>query len=246
MFTSCLNLPEVKRALIHHLSRAFSAGKSTNYKRCHTSDKIESWLPKVELGSTLCNMLPQLATLKFVTWQVESECSNTGNNAFQFAMQRLSENVARITWPYILLQQWEKSPSCALPMLNNFESCFFLFFLYVPNFTKDVSRSASIGVLTQVKHTPARRPKQNNSFKLSFPHKNVSIFSGRQYRFSKTRVNHLLNSDFVSWWGNILWVLNCVSNHFNMIEMRFKVEVAFHHVLQITRKTKTIKTINQV
>ena len=29
--------------------------------------KIESWLPKVELGSTLCNMLPQLATLKFVT-----------------------------------------------------------------------------------------------------------------------------------------------------------------------------------
>ena len=98
MFTSCLNLPEVKRALIHHLSRAFSAGKSTNYKRCHTSDKIESWLPKVELGSTLCNMLPQLATLKFVTSQVESECGNTeGNNAFQFAMQRLRENVARIT-----------------------------------------------------------------------------------------------------------------------------------------------------
>ena len=29
-------------------------------------------------------------------------------------------------------------------------------------------------------------------------------------------------------------------------EMRFKVDVAFHRVLQITRKTKTIKTINQV
>ena len=91
-----------------------------------------------------------------------------------------------------------KTPSCALPMLNNFESCFFLFFLYVPNFTKDASRSASIGVLTQVKHTPARPPKHNNSFKLSISHKNVSIFSGRQYRFGKTIVNNLLNSDFVS------------------------------------------------
>ena len=97
MFTSCLNLPEIKRALTHHLSRAFSAGKSTNYKRCDASDKTESLLPKVEFGSTLYNMLPQLATLKFVAGQVESEGGNTGNNAFQLAMQRLSENVDRIT-----------------------------------------------------------------------------------------------------------------------------------------------------
>ena len=51
-------------------------------------NKIESLLQKVELGSTWRNMLPQLATSKFVAWQVESEGGNTGNNAFQLAMQQ--------------------------------------------------------------------------------------------------------------------------------------------------------------
>ena len=55
---------------------------------CDANDKIESLLQKVELRSTLCNMLPQLATSKFVAWQVESEGGNTGNNAFQLAMQQ--------------------------------------------------------------------------------------------------------------------------------------------------------------
>ena len=52
------------------------------------SDKIESLLQKVELGSTLQNMLPQLTTLKFVTWQVEGEGGSTGYNALKLAMQR--------------------------------------------------------------------------------------------------------------------------------------------------------------
>lgn len=54
------------------LSRAFSAGKSTNQKRCDawqlTMQVIKSKVccKKVELGSTLHNMLLQLTTLKFV------------------------------------------------------------------------------------------------------------------------------------------------------------------------------------
>ena len=35
----------------------------------------------------LRNMLPQLATSKFVAWQVESEGGNTGDNALQLPMQ---------------------------------------------------------------------------------------------------------------------------------------------------------------
>ena len=45
-------------------------------------------MQKAELGSTLRNMLPQLATSRFVAWQVGSEGGNTGNNAFQLAMQQ--------------------------------------------------------------------------------------------------------------------------------------------------------------
>ena len=55
---------------------------------CDANDKIESLLQKVELRSTLRNMLPQLATSKFVAWHVESEGGNTGNNAFQLATQQ--------------------------------------------------------------------------------------------------------------------------------------------------------------
>ena len=60
----------------------FKWGKSTNCKCCDASYKIESLLQKAELGSTLRNMLPQLATSKFVAWQVGSEGGHTGNNAF--------------------------------------------------------------------------------------------------------------------------------------------------------------------
>ena len=65
----------------------------------HGKLKIESLLQKVELGYTLRNMLPQLATLqlKFVSWQVESEGGNTGNNAFQLAMpQRCATSWAKM------------------------------------------------------------------------------------------------------------------------------------------------------
>ena len=34
MFTSCPNMPKVKSALTHHLSRVFGAGKLTNHKCC--------------------------------------------------------------------------------------------------------------------------------------------------------------------------------------------------------------------
>ena len=60
-------------------------------------------LQKVELGSTLCNMLVQLATLKFVARQVEhvvviqattrSTCNAT------MLRDKLNKNVARITGP---------------------------------------------------------------------------------------------------------------------------------------------------
>ena len=39
-------------------------------------------LQKVELGSTLRNILLQLVTLKFAEWKVEHALVNTGNNSF--------------------------------------------------------------------------------------------------------------------------------------------------------------------
>ena len=54
-------------------------------------------LQKVELGSTLRNILLQLATLKFVAWQVE-RLALRGNNKTMLR-DKLNENVARITWP---------------------------------------------------------------------------------------------------------------------------------------------------
>ena len=65
--------------------------------------KLKNLLQKVELGSTLRNILLKLATLKFVAWQVElavviaartrSTCNAT------VLRDKLNENV-RITWPY--------------------------------------------------------------------------------------------------------------------------------------------------
>ena len=56
-------------------------------------------MQKAELGSTLRNMLPQLATSKFVAWQVGSAGGNTGNNAFQLAMQQC----CALSWAKMLL-----------------------------------------------------------------------------------------------------------------------------------------------
>ena len=65
---------------------------TTACSTCHaTNFSVASWktlLQQVKLGSTLRNILLQLATLKFVAWQVEHASSNTGNNAFQLAMQQ--------------------------------------------------------------------------------------------------------------------------------------------------------------
>ena len=59
-------------------------------------------LKKVELGSTLRNILLQLATLKFVAWHVEhavviraTTCSTCNATMLR---DKLNENVARITW----------------------------------------------------------------------------------------------------------------------------------------------------
>ena len=61
---------------------------------------------KVELGSTLRNILLQLATLKFVAWQVEhgaviraTTCSTF--NAATMLCYKLNENVSRIILPLI-------------------------------------------------------------------------------------------------------------------------------------------------
>ena len=94
MFTSCPNLPKVKSALYSPSFPRFWCGKIDQSKvlwsvaSCDANDKIESLLQKVELRSTLRNMLPQLATSTFVAWEVESEGGNTGNNAFQLPTQQ--------------------------------------------------------------------------------------------------------------------------------------------------------------
>ena len=64
---------------------------------------LQGTIVELELGSTLCNILLQLATLKFVAWKVEhavvirattlSTCNAT------MLRHKLNENVARSTWP---------------------------------------------------------------------------------------------------------------------------------------------------
>ena len=74
---------------------------------CDANDKIESLLQKVELRSTLRNMLPQLATSKFVAWQVESEGGNACNNAFQLATQQCCASSCAKMLPVLLdLKTW--------------------------------------------------------------------------------------------------------------------------------------------
>ena len=61
-------------------------------------------LQKVELGSTLRNILLQFATLKFVALQVEHGVVTSNNSTRSpcnatMLRDKLNENVARITWP---------------------------------------------------------------------------------------------------------------------------------------------------
>ena len=51
----------------------------------------QNLLEKVELESTLRNMLPKLATLYFGARQVGRKCGNTRNRGFQLAMQQCCE-----------------------------------------------------------------------------------------------------------------------------------------------------------
>lgn len=50
----------------HHLPHAFYAGELTNHTRCDQVIKTESLLQKAELGSTLRQVLLQLAKRKFI------------------------------------------------------------------------------------------------------------------------------------------------------------------------------------
>ena len=85
---------------------------------CDANDKIESLLQKVELRSTLRNILPQLAASKFVAWQVESEGCNTGNNAFQLGTQQCCATTCAKMLPVLLDLKsfiqwfWELNLSC--------------------------------------------------------------------------------------------------------------------------------------
>jgi len=54
----------------------------------HPHKQHQDLLPKVEPSSTSCNMLLQLATLKFVARQVACGGGNTGNKALQLAKQQ--------------------------------------------------------------------------------------------------------------------------------------------------------------
>ena len=68
----------------------------------NTRSKTKSLLQKVELESTLCNMLPQLATLNFVAWQVGHKRGATeGFNPFQLALQQCYETRRRKMLPVL-------------------------------------------------------------------------------------------------------------------------------------------------
>ena len=54
----------------------------------HPRKQHQDLLPNVEPSSTSCNMLLQLATLKFVARQVACGGGNTGNKALQLAKQQ--------------------------------------------------------------------------------------------------------------------------------------------------------------
>ena len=79
--------------LAYHATTNVSVASSTNL------------LKKVELGSTLCNVLLQRARLKFVAWQVEHVVviRATTRLTYNATMlhHKLNENVAHNTWPSI-------------------------------------------------------------------------------------------------------------------------------------------------
>ena len=63
-------------------------------------------LKKVELGSPLRKILLQLATLKFVAWQVEHavviRATTRSTCNVKMLRAKLNENVARITWLFLV------------------------------------------------------------------------------------------------------------------------------------------------
>ena len=106
VFSSCPNMPKVKSALTT-IFPAFLVRENWPVtgvvKRSRLwHNKIESLLQKVELGSTWRNMLPQLATSKFVAWQVESEGVIRATRLFNLQCNNVARQVERKCCPYYL------------------------------------------------------------------------------------------------------------------------------------------------
>ena len=77
---------------------------TTHLKHCHaTKFVVAGWknlLKKVDVSSTCCNMLPQLATTKFCCVTMFEVGGNTCNNAFQLATQQCCVKVEETCCPY--------------------------------------------------------------------------------------------------------------------------------------------------
>ena len=80
----------------------FFGGKSANHKWCDASYKIETLLQKAELGSTLRNMLPQLATSKFVAGKLGAKVAIRATTLFNLQCNNVALQVERKCCPYFL------------------------------------------------------------------------------------------------------------------------------------------------
>jgi len=68
----------------------------------HPRKQHQDLLLKAEPSSTSCNMLLQLATLKFVAREVACGGGNTGNEALQIAKQQCCATSCREMLPVLL------------------------------------------------------------------------------------------------------------------------------------------------
>ena len=80
----------------------------------HPGKQHQDLLPKVEPSSTSCNMLLQLATLKFVERQVACGDGNKGKKALQLAKQQCCATSCMVMLP-VLLDLKTKRKCCPYP-----------------------------------------------------------------------------------------------------------------------------------
>ena len=103
--TNCCNLQRNIVAL--QVEKRCCTYCTTHLKHCHaTKFVVASWknlLKKVDASSTCCNMLLQLATMKFccaTMFEVGGNTPNTWNNDFQLATQQCCVKVEGKCCPY--------------------------------------------------------------------------------------------------------------------------------------------------